>query len=59
MKRVVSLNQYRMEKQYTEFGSTCLDLSLDTAFPVHKEKKRDIAKELTLGYMKLLSNFRG
>lgn len=58
MNTVVSLHTYRMEKQYQEFGSAALNLRLDTTYP-EKVNKKDYAKELRLGYLKLLSNYSG
>jgi hypothetical protein len=45
-----------MEKEYRKFasGSACLDLKKDTFTP---KKNRHIAKEMTLAYMRLLTNY--
>jgi hypothetical protein len=43
-----------MEKMFEATGSLCLELKKDTVYPA----KRDIAKEMKLGYMKLLSEFK-
>jgi hypothetical protein len=58
MQKVVSLKGYQMEKQYQEFGAVCLDLRNDNTYIATKDVKRDIAKELTQGYIRLLSNYR-
>lgn len=53
---IVSLDRIRAERQYKEFHtSTVLNLALDT---VCKPNQRDYAKELQVGYMKLLSKQR-
>lgn len=50
----LKLHERRIENQYIAFYSQAgLDLRLDNVPP---RKERDIAKELRLGYMKLLSN---
>lgn len=53
MSNVVGLNEYKALKQYSSMIH--LNLALDT---VHRNKtpKREYAKELQVGYMKLLSN---
>ena len=56
MSNVVSLKERQMEKEYRKFasGSACLDLKKDTFTP---KKNRHIAKEMTLAYMRLLTNY--
>jgi hypothetical protein len=54
MSNVVSFRELQLKKQYQEVGSLCLELKKDTVYPA----KRDIAKEMKLGYMKLLSEFK-
>jgi putative cell wall-binding protein len=54
-KKVVSLEQFKIERQYKEFHTTTLNLALDT---IHKPIQRNIRKEMISGYMKLLSNIQ-
>jgi hypothetical protein len=53
--KVVFMDSYKIEKQYQQYGSVCINTSLDTTYKV---KKRDISKEMTKAYLKLLSNNR-
>lgn len=53
--KVVSLNEYKAEKAYKHMGTAFnYNAALDT---IHREVStpRDIAKELTQGYIKLLN----
>jgi hypothetical protein len=56
MNKVVLLNTYRTEKQYQQYGSCVIDLSMDTTYPVKKEQP-DYARQLTDSYIKLLTNY--
>jgi hypothetical protein len=55
MKDVVYLQQYKINKQYQQAGSLSINLALDNV--EQKKIKRNIAKEMQLGYMLLLSNY--
>ena len=52
MGEVVNFNKLKMEKQYQQSGSMSINLALDEK---PKKVNRNIALELQLGYMKLLS----
>lgn len=54
MSKVVSLKERQMEKMFEATGSLCLELKKDTVYPT----KKDIAKEMKLGYMRLLTNYK-
>jgi hypothetical protein len=57
MSNVVSIDQLKMEKQYQEYakcGSERYNLTY-SEYSTFIKKKRDIARELTIGYMRLLS----
>jgi len=52
--KLIVLNESKVEKQYRSFYSQGnINLALDT---VPARKKRDYRKELTQGYIRLLSN---
>jgi len=58
MSKVIKLNERRAAKQYNEvYSQRCcnFDLRLDDVVQPRKERK-DYAKMLAVGYMKLLSN---
>lgn len=57
MEKVASIKEYKVEKQYQQFGSVAFDLSKDNQIIV--KEKRNYAKRLQLGYMRLLSNYKG
>jgi hypothetical protein len=53
MNNVVGLKEYRLARAYYTFGNN-INLALDT---VPREKaKRDYKREMTKGYLSLLSN---
>lgn len=58
MSNVVSLQKYKVKKQYT---SNCIENHYSVVPAIHNKKtldeyKKFIEKEMMLGYMKLLSN---
>jgi hypothetical protein len=54
MKNVVGLNEYRLARAYSGMNQLNINLALDN---IPREKiKRQYAKELQIGYMRLLSN---
>lgn len=57
MSNVIDFNKAKTEKAYKNYNYN-INLAYDDVYKLEREhKRRDIEKKLTLGYMKILSDF--
>ncbi|MEM5009333.1 hypothetical protein WKH57_01300 [Niallia taxi] len=59
MSKVVSINKLKYEKEYKEYAmaSNYVGSLETTTYAKEKRSAKDIRKEMTMGYMKMLSNY--